>query len=164
MPDIPKRIRSTWSKPLPDDALEGTIQKAILSAVNRLPYARLWRNNVGMLKDATGKGVTYGLAKGSADLIGIVKRLERPEVRTGSGQLLGWVSGAPVDTFGIFVSLEVKRPGKKPTVDQLDWGMTVARLGGYWHVVSSVDGALAAVAHARGITIDAVRHDLGIPL
>lgn len=32
--------------------------------------SRLWRNNVGALKDRTGALVRYGLAPGSADLIG----------------------------------------------------------------------------------------------
>lgn len=123
MPSLPRKPCTSWRDPLPADALEGTIQRAILSAVNRLPYARLWRNNVGMLKDATGVGVTYGLAKGSADLIGIV--------------------------HGRFVAIEVKRPGKKPTDDQREWGETVLRLGGVWAVCSDVESALALLDAAR---------------
>jgi hypothetical protein len=32
---------------------------------------RLWRNNVGALRDERGRLVTYGLCKGSSDLIGL---------------------------------------------------------------------------------------------
>ena len=39
----------------------------------RLDYnglGRLWRNNVGRLRDELGRYVTFGLCKGSSDLIG----------------------------------------------------------------------------------------------
>ena len=37
--------------------------------------ARLWRNNTGALKDATGRLVRYGLCPGSSDLIGLRTRI-----------------------------------------------------------------------------------------
>ena len=40
---------------------------------------RLWRNNVGALRDERGRLVTYGLCKGSSDLIGLRQVLIGPE-------------------------------------------------------------------------------------
>jgi hypothetical protein len=56
--------------------------------------ARLWRNNVGALRDERGRLVTYGLCKGSSDLIGLRQVLIGPEH-------LG-------HTLAVFTALEVK--------------------------------------------------------
>jgi hypothetical protein len=42
--------------------------------------ARLWRNNVGTLRDARGSYVTYGLCVGSSDLIGYRVVVVTPEM------------------------------------------------------------------------------------
>lgn len=113
---------------------ETELVHAILVAINSTGYARVWRNNVGKLADANGRVVTYGLAVGSADLIGIV------QVRPGEPAL---------PDVGRFLALEVKRPGKKATDDQMRWLKVVADMGAVAAVVTSVDEALAVVRDAR---------------
>jgi hypothetical protein len=111
----------------------GNSEAAVQAAV-RLEAAqkgvRLWRNNVGVLKDERGVPVRYGLANDShavnknfksADLIGI-----RPIV----------IQPAHVGhTIGQFVSREIKRPDWKYKGDereeaQLRWAQMVLALGG----------------------------------
>lgn len=91
---------------------------------------RVWRNNVGSLKDERGVPVRYGLANESpamnraiksADLIGIRPILIGPEHM---GQLIGR-----------FVSLECKQEGWHYTgtpheAAQQSWALLVASLGG----------------------------------
>ena len=91
---------------------------------------RLWRNNVGVLKDERGVPVRFGLCNDSSklnkliksgDLIGIRQRVVRPE---DVGTIIGQ-----------FMSREVKEPGwvysgsgREPA--QLRWVETVNALGG----------------------------------
>jgi hypothetical protein len=50
---------------------ETTLQQQIRLALGTHPDTRLFRNQVGSLPDPrTGRLVTFGLARGSADLIG----------------------------------------------------------------------------------------------
>jgi VRR-NUC domain len=79
---------------------------------------RVWRNNVGLLFDARGKAVRYGLATGSADLIGITRQ------------------------EGRFLSIEVKLPGRKPTRQQQRWRAMVIEMGGVAGVAHSVEEAV----------------------
>lgn len=70
---------------------------------------RLWRNNVGVLKDITGRPVRFGLANDSPELNRMLK----------SGDLIGWRSRVitPADvgtTVAQFVSLECKPEGWTP--------------------------------------------------
>jgi hypothetical protein len=105
---------------------EHPIQQQIRIACSRGPV-RLWRNNVGALRDENGRLVRYGLCPGSADLIGL-KRLP---------------SG-----LGRFVALEVKRPGGRPTTEQRNWLATVEEMGGLAAVVRSVEEADALLRGA----------------
>ena len=98
---------------------EQQIQQHIRIACSRGPV-RLWRNNVGALRDENGRLVRYGLCPGSADLIGL--------------QCLP--SG-----LGRFVALEVKRPGAPATPEQLNWLATVREMGGLADLVHSVEEA-----------------------
>lgn len=50
--------------------VETSLLSAILKRVGYMPLVRLFRNNVGTLRDARGGYVTYGLCVGSSDLIG----------------------------------------------------------------------------------------------
>ena len=84
---------------------EAAIQKRVQLAATRQGW-RLWRNNVGALKDERGVPVRYGLANDSAalnkvikssDLIGIKPTLITPD-------MLG-------ATIGQFVAREVKASG-----------------------------------------------------
>jgi hypothetical protein len=96
----------------------------IRAALNAIPGVRVWRNNVGFARAENGGApIRYGLAAGSADLIGIVD--------------------------GRFFALEVKWPGGKPTREQSSWLRTVLELGGFAAVVGSVGDARAAVARCR---------------
>lgn len=104
---------------------EGEIQAAIRLAVGSLPDVRLWRNNTGALRDARGRQVRYGLAVGSADLIGVV------------------------GPHGRFVAIEVKSAGGSVTGDQSLWLETVRRMGGVAGVARSVEEALALIEEAR---------------
>lgn len=110
---------------------EGQIQNAIRLALGSDPDVVFWRNSVGAAELYSGgklATVKYGLAPGSADLIGIV--------RTKLG-------------VGRFVGLEVKRPGEKARPEQAMWLGIVQRMGGVGEVVTSVDEAVEVVGRAK---------------
>lgn len=95
--------------PLPPGQSEAAIQAATRFEASNLGW-RLWRNNVGALKDARGQWVRYGLLNDtpqlnarfkSSDLVGI-----RP-IRIGP-DMVG-------QTIGQFAAVECKRPGWKMT-------------------------------------------------
>lgn len=66
---------------------EGNIQQLVRIEASKLG-AVLWRNNVGVLKDADGRPIRYGLCNGSSDLIGIYNgRFLAIEVKTSKGKL-----------------------------------------------------------------------------
>lgn len=94
--------------------------RQIRYAVNSEPGCRVWRNNVGYDSE---HAVKYGLAVGSADLIGIA--------------------------HSKFLALEVKTPTGRASADQVLWLAAVARLGGIAVIVRSVDEALAVVRGLR---------------
>jgi len=48
-------------------------------ALNQMPGKRVFRNNVGKLKDARGRWVEFGLCVGSSDLIGFESFVIGPE-------------------------------------------------------------------------------------
>jgi len=99
---------------------------AIREAVTREGSVRLFRNNVGALPDPKGRGyIRFGLAVGSADLIGVM----RPN--------------------GRFVALEIKMPNGRVTPDQEAWLKTIRDFGGVAEVVRSVDEALLVVEKAK---------------
>jgi hypothetical protein len=81
---------------------------------------RLWRNNIGKLQDITGRWVTYGLAVGSSDLIGI-------------------------RSDGRFLSVEVKAGRRKTTTEQAAWLSMIREMGGIAGVAHSVEEALALI-------------------
>lgn len=106
-------------------------ETALLNAI-RLEAVKigciLHRNNVGMLEDKRGQKVRYGLAVGSGDLI-------------------GWTT---IGGKAIFTSVEVKRPTKKPTMDQVAWMQAVQRAGGIACVASTIaDVQFAVWEYAR---------------
>lgn len=75
--------------------------------------ARLMRNNVGCLPDVRGVPVHFGLGIGSSDLI-------------------GWCPDA------VFLAIEVKLPGRKPTREQARFIEAVRMAGGRAGVAYSV--------------------------
>lgn len=112
---------------------ESEIQHAVRLALGREPDFRLFRNNTGTAHHADGRHTRYGLAKGSSDLIGIL-RIDPP------------VTPYPI---GRFLSLEVKTPTGRATPEQLQWLALVRNLGGFACIVRSVDDACAALDRAR---------------
>ena len=101
---------------------ERQIQQAIRLAVQG-PDLVLWRNNVGHGVLSDGRHIDYGLAVGSADLVGICA--------------------------GRFFALEVKSPTGRVSDDQMTWLALVRSKGGFAAVVRSVEDALAAVERCR---------------
>jgi hypothetical protein len=110
---------------------EASVQSLVRLEASRRGW-KLWRNNVGVLLDAKGRPVRYGLCNDSkivnenvksADLIGIRPMLITPDM---VGQ-----------TIGQFVSLECKHEGWKPSpkdkheIAQAKWAEIVLSAGGY---------------------------------
>lgn len=83
---------------------EATVQAAIRLEASRLGI-HLWRNNVGALKDETGRYIRFGLANDSNAVNHRIK----------SGDLIGIRSG------GIFVSREIKPLGWKFSGTEREW-------------------------------------------
>jgi hypothetical protein len=106
---------------------EGQIQDAIRLAMGAHPDVVLWRNNVGVAIEGSRR-VRYGLAPGSADLIGVVTM---------------------PNGVGRFVALEVKTDKGRARAEQLTFLDLVRRRGGFACVVRSVADAHAAIARAR---------------
>jgi hypothetical protein len=133
-----EELRAVFRMDLPRPVVDGVALSASSEAAVQVRVrleaarlgARLFRNNVGVLMDETGRPVRYGLANESkavnekiksADLIGV-----RPVVITPLhvGQ-----------TFGLFVSREVKAAGWRYSgtdreVAQLAWAKMINSCGG----------------------------------
>ena len=107
---------------------EQRIQQEIRLTCSRGPV-RLYRNNTGTLYDRQGRPVTFGLAKGSADLIGWTTRTITPDM---VGQRVA-----------VFTSLEVKTPTGRVSTEQRQWLEAVQSAGGIAGVVRSVEEAEA---------------------
>ena len=95
---------------------EKSIQQLIRQHAARMNI-RLFRNNVGVLRDERGAYVTYGLCIGSSDLIG----------------------DCPINGVAVFVAVEVKAPGKRATIDQEAFLMSVTGRGGIGICCDSVE-------------------------
>ena len=107
-------------------ATEQQIQQHIRLACSNGPV-RLFRNNTGTLRDQHGRPVTFGLAKGSADLIGWTTRTITPEM---VGQQVA-----------IFTSIEVKSATGRVRPEQQQWIDAVQAAGGIAGVARSVEDA-----------------------
>jgi len=107
---------------------ETILQQQIRLALGTNPETRIFRNQVGSLPDPrTGRLVTFGLAKGSADLIGW---------RTVT------ITQAMVGTrLAVFTSIEVKTPTGRISSIQQAWLDVVQEAGGVAGVVRSVEDA-----------------------
>lgn len=132
LPDLLTLIGGTAPPPPPpphDGASESWAQSAV-----RLEAAhfgiRLYRNNVGALKDLRGVPVRFGLANDSPEINKVLK----------SGDLIGIrpviITPAHVGrTIGQFYSREIKEPGWRFTgtareTAQANWAALVNNLGG----------------------------------
>ena len=84
----------------------------------------MFRNNTGTLKDANGRPVSFGLCKGSADLIGWRTVTITPEM---VGQQVA-----------VFTSIEVKTATGRVRPEQQQWLNAVQAAGGIAAVARSV--------------------------
>jgi hypothetical protein len=88
---------------------------------------RLFRNNTGVLRDPKGRPVTFGLCKGSADLIGW--RTTRV-----TSEMVG-------KEVAIFLSIEVKAAKGRLRPEQERWLEVVQASGGIAGVARTVEDA-----------------------
>lgn len=122
--------------------LESKIQSDIRVALGAETDLVLWRNSTGMVESVdvdssgmvSGRKHRFGLAVGSADLVGILRVVD---------------DEYPAYVIGRFVALEVKRPGGRIRPEQTTWLECVRRFGGFAAVVDSIESAKAAIERAR---------------
>jgi hypothetical protein len=103
---------------------EATVHAEVRHALNRLPGCTVWRNARGYDEE---RKVTYGLAPGAADLVGVLT-----------------VRGVGV---ALFVEIKSARGSLEP--DQVTFTDVVRRLGAVHVVARSADEAVVAVGEAR---------------
>lgn len=114
---------------------ETTLQQQIRLALGTRPDARIFRNSVGSLPDPhTGRLVTFGLARGSADLIGWRTVVVTPD-------MVG-------RRIAVFTSIEIKTPRGRLTPEQHNWLHAVRTAGGLAGVARSVPDAHALLDEA----------------
>lgn len=94
--------------------------------------ARLFRNNVGVLRDADGRYVRYGLCIGSSDVIGWTPVVITPA-------MVG-------RTLAVFTAFECKVGRRVTTTEQGAFLSAVQQQGGIAAVVRQLADADAAVA------------------
>jgi len=113
---------------------ETTLQQQIRLAIGTSPEIRIFRNQVGSLPDPrTGRLVTFGLVRGSADLIGW---------RTVT------ITQAMVGTrIAVFTSIEVKTPTGRIRPEQQAWLDAVTQAGGLAGIARSVTDAQALLSN-----------------
>ena len=114
---------------------EQHIQQHIRLACSTGPV-RLFRNNTGVLRDANGRPVQFGLCKGSADLIGWT-------TRTITADMVG-------QQVAVFTSIEVKALTGRLRPEQKLWLEAVETAGGIAGVARSVQDAEALLRDATG--------------
>lgn len=116
---------------------ETDLQQRIRLALGTHPELRIFRNQVGSLPDPrTGRLVQFGLARGSADLIGWRTLVITPEM---VGQRIA-----------VFTSLEIKTPTGRLAPAQRHWLQAVDQAGGIAGVARSVGDALRIIETPLG--------------
>lgn len=109
---------------------ETTLVHRLLRRASALGY-RLFRNNTGVLRDANGRYVAYGLCVGSSDLIGWRSIVVGPEH---VGQRLA-----------VFVAVEAKVGRNQPTPEQRAFLAAVRAAGGEARVIRDTAELMAGV-------------------
>mgnify|MGYP001574492976 CR=1 FL=1 len=99
---------------------EADIMREIMLAVSRIG-GRVFRNNCGMATTESGNAIRFGVAN------------------PGGSDLIGWTA------TGQFLAIEVKCPGKNPTVEQRNFLDAVTKAGGIAGVARSVDDAVEII-------------------
>lgn len=110
---------------------ESATLAAIRIALGTTPGLRLFRNQTGALRDASGRLVTFGLVKGGADLIGYRTVTVTQEM-----------VGKPI---AIFAAIEVKTASGRVAPSQQHFLDVVSAAGGIAAVARSPEQALAAL-------------------
>ena len=116
-------------------ANESPLLRSIQIALSRIG-ARVFRNNVGVLKDARGRHVRYGLAVGSSDLIGWAP-VKVDESMVGK-------------TLAVFMAVEVKAGRTRVSKGQEDFLAAVRTAGGIAVVARGESEVVAAISLLRG--------------
>ena len=107
---------------------ETELQQRISLALGTRSDLRLFRNQVGQLPDPrTGRPVQFGLARGSADLIG--------------WRIITITPGMVGSQLAVFTSIEVKTPTGRVRPEQHAWMAAVSGSGGIAGIASSVQDA-----------------------
>lgn len=114
---------------VPAGRSEAAVQAALRVRASKLGL-RLWRNNVGALRDERGAYVRFGLANDSAQLNAVIKSADLIGIRPRIIQ-----PGDVGQVIGQFLSREVKHEGwryggTEREVAQANWAMLVNTLGG----------------------------------
>lgn len=110
--------------------LERSIQSKISDALNARPDVRVFRNNVGSAYRGEYR-IKFGLHAGSSDLIGWKSITVMPE-------MIG-------KKIAVFLSIEVKQPGKNADKRQANWMHQVQNAGGIAGVARSVEESLQLI-------------------
>ena len=111
---------------------ETDLQQRIRLALGTRSDLRLFRNQVGQLPDPrTGRPVQFGLARGSADLIGWRTITVTPDM---VGRQLA-----------VFTSIEVKTPTGRIRPEQQAWLDVVRSGGGLAGIARTVDDAIRII-------------------
>lgn len=109
-------------------ASETHLQQEIRLALGKRSDLRLYRNNCGSLPDPrTGRPVQFGLARGSADLIGWRTITITPDM---VGRQLA-----------VFTSIEVKTERGRVRPEQHAWQAAVTSAGGIAGIARSIQDA-----------------------
>ena len=104
---------------------ESEIQAAVMRKLGSRPDTRVFRNHCGSVQDRQGRWHTFGLARGSADLIGWQTLTITPDM---VGQRIAQ-----------FLSVEVKSATGRVRPEQEAWARTVNEHGGHAIIVRSVE-------------------------
>lgn len=128
---------SSTARPFPGErrVAERDVQNAIRLALTKRDDVVLWRNTTGLAVH-DGRKQRFGLAVGSADLIGILRLPAR-------GDDGSWVPGA-----GVFLAIECKAEGGRVTPEQALFLALVQRMGGVAFVATSADEAELRIVEA----------------
>ena len=116
--------------------LEREVLADIRASFARIPWLLVWHNKERFIETPDGQTQWVpGLCEGSADLVGIIRMPDWEGDRYRNG---------------LFLAIEVKRPGESPREEQRAFLDRVQCMGGIAGWCSSVAGAVELVYSARG--------------
>ena len=123
---------------------ERDIQRAILDFLRSVPGVVAWKTGGGLLPLADGRRVRMG-HKGVSDIVGFRSEY-LPIFRPNHPQ----APRRPADEkIARFLAIEVKRPGRRATEEQMAFLDAVVRAGGIALIASSVDEVAAALGRTQ---------------